>query len=118
MELLWFYIAIVLAISDEIHSKIMWSVLNNFYIIFGGLINKIVSSNLQAWLIHEGLESVFHFIILSVVFLSLEIGILAALVHFVIDVVHSLTIKRMTNLEHRALHFTLESLFFMLIYGL
>lgn len=117
MELSWFYIAIVLAISDEIHSKIMWSILNDFYIIFGGLIYKIVSSNLQAWLIHEVLEAIFHFIVLSVVFFSLEVGILAALVHFVIDVVHSLTIKHMTNLEHRALHFTFESLFFMLIYG-
>ena len=118
MELLWFYIAIVLVISDEIHSKIMWSVLNDFYIIFGGLIHKIVYSNLQVWLIHEGLEAFFHFIFLSIVFFSLEIGILAALVHFVIDVVHSLTIKHMTNLEHRTLHFTLESLFFILIYGL
>lgn len=118
MELLWFYIAIVLAISDEIHSKIMWSVLNDFYVIFGGLINKIVYSNLQAWLIHEGLEAIFHFIVLSLVFFSLEIGILAALIHFIIDVVHSLTIKRMTNLEHRALHFTFESLFFMFIFGL
>ncbi|MCL2115019.1 MAG: hypothetical protein FWH29_02225 [Methanobrevibacter sp.] len=118
MELLWFYIAIVLAISDEIHGKIMWSILNDFYIIFGGLINKIVSSNLHAWLIHEGLEAVFHIIILSIVFFSLEIGILAALVHFVIDLVHSLTIKHMTNLEHRSLHFTFESIFFMIIFGL
>ncbi len=117
MELLWFYIAVVLAISDEIHSKIMWSVLNDFYIIFGGLINEIVSSNLQAWLIHEGLEAVFHFIVLSIVFFSIEIGVLAGLVHFIIDVIHSLTIKNMTNLEHRALHFTFESLFFMCIYG-
>lgn len=117
MELLWFYIAIVLAISDEIHSKIMWSVLNNFYIIFGGLINKIVSSNLHVWLVHEGLEAIFHFIILSIVFFSLEIGFLAGLIHFIIDVVHSLTIKHMTHLEHRALHFTFESLFFICIYG-
>ena len=118
MELLWFYIAIALAISDEIHSKIMWSILNDFYIIFGGLINRIVSSNLHVWLIHEGLEATFHFIVLSIVFFSIEIGILAALIHFIIDVVHSLSIKHMTNLEHRALHFLIESLFLMCIFGL
>ncbi|MCL2157435.1 MAG: hypothetical protein FWH54_05390 [Methanobrevibacter sp.] len=118
MELLWFYIAIVLIISDEIHSKIMWSILNDFYIVLGGLINEIVSSNLHSWLIHEGLEAVFHFIILSVVFFSIEIGILAALTHLVIDVIHSLTMKEMATLEHRALHFVIESLFFICVFGL
>jgi len=118
MMLLWFYIAIVLAISDEIHGRIMWNLLNDFYIIFGGLVNKIVSSNLHVWLIHEGLEAVFHFIILSVVFFSIEIGILAAITHLVIDVIHSLTVKEMTTLEHRSLHFVFESLMFIGILGL
>ena len=118
MDLLWFYIAVALAISDEIHSKIMWNVINDFYIIFGGLVNKIVSSNLQAWLIHEGLEAIFHFIVISILFFSLETGIIAALTHFVIDVIHSLTVKHMTNLEHRALHFTFESLFCLCLFGI
>jgi hypothetical protein len=118
MILLWFYISIVLAISDEIHSKIMWNLLNDFYILFGGMINKIVSSNLQGWLIHEGLEAVFHFIILSIVFISIEIGILAALTHLVIDLVHSLAIKEMNTIEHRALHFVFESLFFICVFSL
>ena len=118
MELLWFYIAITLAISDEIHSKIMWNIINDFYIIFAGLLSKIVYSNLQTWLIHEGIESIFHFIVLSVVFFSLEIGALAALTHFIIDIIHSLIIKHMTNLEHRSLHFTLESLLFIGILGI
>ena len=118
MELLWFYIAIMLLISDEIHSLIMWNFLRDFYIIFGGLVQGMVYSNLQAWLIHEGIEAVFHFIVLSVVFFSIEIGLLAGIVHFLIDVVHSLTIKQMHHLEHRSLHFVLESFFFILIFGL
>lgn len=118
MELLWFYIAIMLAISDEIHSLLMWNFLRDFYTIFGGLVQEMVYSNLQTWLVHEGLEALFHTILLSIVFFSLEIGILAGLVHFVIDVVHSLTIKHMVHLEHRALHFVLESLFFMFVFGL
>jgi len=118
MELLWFYIAITLAISDEIYSLIMWNFLHDFYIIFGGLIQEMVYSNLQAWLVHEGLESLFHCILLSIIFLSLEIGILAGLVHFIIDVTHSLTRKHIPHLEHRSLHFVTESLFFILIFGL
>ena len=118
MELLWFYIAITLAISDEIHSLLMWNFFRYFYTIFGGLVQEMVYSNLQAWFVHEGIEALFHFILLSVVFFSLEIGFLAALVHFVIDVTHSLTMKPMNHLEHRALHFVIESLFFIAIFGL
>jgi len=118
MELLWFYIAIVLAISDEIHSLVFWKYIGNFYILFGGFVQETVHSALQAWLVHEGIEALFHFIILSIVFFSFEIGFLAALIHFVIDIVHSLTIKHMNHLEHRAMHFVIESLFFILIFGL
>jgi len=118
MELLWFYIAIVLAISDEIHSLVFWKYIGNFYILFGGIVQETVYSPLKAWLVHEGIEALFHFVILSVVFFSLEIGFLAALIHLVIDVTHSLTMDRMNHLEHRALHFVLEGLFFILIFGL
>ncbi|RBQ22732.1 hypothetical protein ALNOE001_15730 [Candidatus Methanobinarius endosymbioticus] len=118
MELLWFYIAVMLAISDEIHSFLMWNFLCDFYIIFGGLVQEMVYSNLQAWLVHEGLEALFHFVVMSVVFFSIEIGFLAGLVHFIIDVVHSLTIKSMGRLEHRSLHFVIESIFFICLFGL
>lgn len=118
MELLWFYIVIMLAISDEIHSLLMWNFLRDFYTIFGGLVQEMVYSNLQAWLVHEGLEALFHFVLISVVFFSIEIGFLTGLIHFIIDLVHSLTIKHMTHLEHRALHFVIESLFFICIFGL
>lgn len=118
MELLWFYIAIVLAISDTIHTVIMWRVFNDFYIILGGLIQKTVNSTWTTWVIHELMEAAFHFIIVSIVFLSLEIGILAAFIHFVIDVSHTLFFKNhMNEVEHRSLHFVVESLFFMAIYG-
>ena len=60
----------------------------------------------------------FHFIVVSIVFLNPVVGILAALIHFVIDVTHTILIRDMGELEHRALHFVIESLFFMLIYGL
>ncbi|WP_407432383.1 hypothetical protein [Methanobrevibacter sp.] len=119
MELLWFYVAIVLAISDIIHTQLMWKVLNNFYIILGGLIyHSVDNSPWKTWVVHELMEAVFHFIVLSIVFLSPTIGILAATIHFIIDVSHTVLIGHMGELEHRALHFLIESLFFMMIYGL
>lgn len=119
MELLWFYVAIVLAISDIVHTQLMWKVLNNFYIILGGLIyHSVDNSPWKTWVVHELMEAVFHFIVLSIVFLSPTIGLLAATIHFIIDVSHTVLIGHMGELEHRALHFLIESLFFMIIYGL
>ena len=117
MHLLWFYVAIVLAISDVLHTTLMWRVFNNFYIILGGLINQTTHSTWQTWVIHEIMEAIFHFIVLSVVFLSPTVGILAALIHFVIDVTHTVFIRDMGELEHRALHFVCESLFFIILFG-
>ena len=94
MNLLWFYVAIVLAVSDVLHTQIMWKVFNNFYIILGGLIQQTTKTTWQTWLAHETMEAGFHFIVLSIVFLNPVVGIQAALIHFVI-----------------------ESLFFILIYG-
>ena len=118
MELIWFYVAIVLAISDILHTTLMWKVLNNFYIILGGLIYTSVNSPWQTWVVHELMEAAFHFVVLSLVFLSPTVGILAAAIHFVIDVSHTVLIGHMGVLEHRALHFVIESIFFMIIYGL
>lgn len=115
MELLWFYIAIVLAISDEVHSKIMWSIFADFYILLAEIIKSNVASSIRLWIIHEGLEAVFHFIVLSIIFLNIEIGILAALIHMVVDIYHELAGPKMNHLQHRALHFTVESIFFILI---
>jgi hypothetical protein len=64
------------------------------------------------------MEAGFHFIVLSIVFLNPTIGILAALIHFVIDITHTILIRNMGEIEHRALHFVIESLFFIAIYGL
>ena len=72
----------------------------------------------QTWVAHELMEAGFHFIIVSMVFLNPTIGLLAALIHFVIDVSHTILIRDMGEIEHRALHFLVESLFFILIYGL
>ena len=105
MELIWFYV--------------MWKVLNDFYVILGGLIYHSVDySPWKTWVIHELMEAAFHFVILSIIFLSPTIGLLAALTHFVIDVSHTVLIGHMGELEHRALHFIIESVVFMLIYGL
>jgi len=30
MEILWFYIAVILAISDEVHSKLFWNIFADF----------------------------------------------------------------------------------------
>lgn len=117
MEILWFYIAIALAISDEVHSKVMWSILADFYILLAGIIKRNVASNIRLWIIHEALEAVFHFFVISIVFLSIEIGILAALIHMIVDLYHELSSLKMTHLQHRALHFTLESIFFILIFA-
>ena len=59
MELLWFYIALVLAISDIIHTQIVWKLFSNFYILFGGIVYNSVDSNITAWLIHELLEALY-----------------------------------------------------------
>ena len=119
MELIWFYVAIVLAISDILHTQLMWKVLNDFYVILGGLIyHSVVYSPWKTWVIHDLMEAVFHFVILSILFLSPTIGILAALTHFVIDVSHTVLIGHMGEIEHRALHFIIESVVFMLLYGL
>ena len=117
MNLLWFYVAIVLAISDTLHTTLMWKVFNNFYIVLGGLIQQSTHSTWQTWLAHETMEAGFHFIVLSIVFLNPIIGLLAALIHFVIDVSHSILIRDMGVLEHRALHFVIESLFFIILFG-
>lgn len=118
MQMIWFYVAIVLAISDILHTTLMWKVLNNFYILIGVFIQQSTHSTWQTWVIHEIMEAAFHFIILSIVFLNPTIGLLTALIHFVIDVSHTVLIRNMGELEHRALHFVVESLFFILIYGL
>ncbi len=120
MELLWFWIALVLQISDVIHSVLVWGIFNNFYIILGGIICNCVDTKWKAWLTHELLEAAFHFFILSIVFLNLEIGVLAAFIHLMIDICHTLFFSnlKMNEIEHRALHFVIESLFFMAIYSI
>lgn len=118
MELLWFFIAIALAISDEVHSRIMWNIFADFYILLAGIIKRSVASNIRLWIIHEGIEAVFHFIVLSIIFLNLEIGLLAALIHMLVDIYHELAGLRMNHLQHRALHFTVESIFFIIVIAL
>jgi len=115
MEILWFYIAVVLSVSDEIHSRILWNVFADFYILLAGLIQKSVASNIRLWIVHEGMEAVFHFLVLSILFSSLEIGILGAFIHLVIDLYHEFSGLELSPLYHRALHFTVESLFFILV---
>ncbi|WP_297982084.1 hypothetical protein [uncultured Methanobrevibacter sp.] len=118
MNLLWFYVAIVLAISDEVHSRIVWGYVRDFYIIFGGLLSSTLDSVMETWVVHEALEAFFHFIIVSIVFFSIKIGFLAALIHFILDVSHSIVIRHIPWLPHRSLHFVIESLFFIAIFGL
>ena len=118
MHLLWFYVAIALAISDEVHSRLVWDYVRDFYIIFGGLISSALDSVMETWIVHETLEAFFHFIFISCVFFSFKVGFLAALIHFLLDVGHSIVIRHMPWLPHRALHFVIESLFFIIIFGL
>lgn len=118
MELLWFYIAVALAISDEVHSLIFWRVFADFYILLGGILKEILKTNLALWMVHEGMEAMFHLILMSLLFLSLEIGILAAIIHFLVDFVHELTGWEQNWLQHRALHFVVESFFFIIVFSL
>ena len=118
MELLWFYIAVILAISDEVHSQIFWKMFFDFYVLLAGVIQRTVGSNIRLWMVHELMEAVFHFVLLSLLFISLEIGFLAAAVHLVLDLYHEAAGLQMTWLQHRAFHFTFESLFFILLYAL
>lgn len=119
MQLLWFYVAIVLAISDIVHSKLVWNIVKDFYVIFmGGLLKSSLDSIFETWIVHELLEAFFHFIVVSIVFFSFNIGFLAGLIHFMVDVSHSLAIRHMDWIPHRSLHFVVESLFFMALFGL
>lgn len=118
MEILWFYIAVVLAISDEIHSLILWRIFADFYILFAGILKEVLKTNLTLWIVHEGFEAVFHFILLSLIFLSVEIGVIAALVHFLIDLFHELSGWEMRWIQHRAFHFVVESAVFIVIFAL
>ncbi len=118
MELLWFYIALVLAISDEIHSTIIWKIFADFYILLAGMLKEIFKTNLTLWMVHEGMEAFFHFVLLSLLFLSLEIGFLAALIHFLVDFFHELLGIETKWLQHRALHFVVESFFFITYFAL
>lgn len=118
MELLWFYIAVVLAISDEIHSVILWRVFADFYILLAGILRKTVKTNIALWIVHEGMEAGFHFILLSILFFSVEIGFLAAIVHFTIDFFHELSGLKLRWIQHRALHFVIESFVFMILFAL
>lgn len=117
MNIEWFYIAIVLACSDILHG-IIWHTFSDFYIIFGEMVHNTVKSSFVTWIVHEVLEAIFHFIVLSLVFQSLTIGVLAGTIHFCIDVFHNYFEIEMNGLHHRALHFVLESIFFMIILSL
>lgn len=117
LELAWFYIAVFLAISDEIHSRIMWGLFADFYILLAGVIKESVASNIRLWIVHEGMEAFFHFVVLSIVFLSLEIGILAALIHMIVDMYHEFSGIELNPLGHRCLHFVIESIFFILVFA-
>lgn len=117
LEVAWFYIAVFLAISDEIHSRIMWGVFADFYILLAGVIKESVASNIRLWIVHEVMEAFFHFVVLSIIFLSLEIGILAALIHMVVDMYHEFSGIELNPLGHRCLHFVIESIFFILVFA-
>lgn len=114
MNLAWFYIAVVLACSDILHG-IIWHTFSDFYIIFGEVIYNIVKSPFVTWIVHEVLESIFHFIVLTLVFQSFTIGILAGTVHLAIDLFHNFFEIEMNSIQHRSLHFVIESIFFMII---
>jgi hypothetical protein len=118
MEITWFYIAIFLAISDEIHSRIMWGVFADFYILLAGVIKESVASNIRLWIVHESMEAFFHFVVLSLIFLSLEIGILAAFIHMLVDLYHEFSGIELNPLGHRCLHFVIESIFFIIVFAI
>ena len=117
MNIEWFYIAIVLACSDIIHG-VLWHTLSDFYIIFGEIVYNIVQSPFVAWIVHEVLEAIFHLIVLSLVFQSITIGVLAATIHLILDLYHNFYNLKLTPLQHRALHFSIESIFFMIVLAL
>jgi hypothetical protein len=118
MEMLWFYIAVILAISDEAHTQIFWKLFFDFYVLLAGLINEVMGSIIALWIVHEVLEAIFHFVLLSIIFFSLEIGFFAATIHLVIDLFYEFAGLDMKWLQHRAFHFTIESLFFIMLFGI
>jgi hypothetical protein len=118
MDLLWFYVAVALAVGDELHSKLFWSLFFDFYVVLAGLIQRIVGSSIRMWMVHEILEGIFNFLVLSLLFLSIPIGFLAALIHLAVDLFHEAMNLELPPLEHRALHFIIEASFFILVFSL
>lgn len=117
MNIEWFYIAIVLACSDILHG-VLWHTFSDFYIIFGDMVYNAVHSSFVTWIVHEVIEAIFHVIVLTLVFQSPTIGILAGAVHLTIDLYHNFFGLEMNAIQHRALHFVIESLFFMIVLAL
>jgi hypothetical protein len=118
MDLIWFYIAVALAVSDEIHSLILWRVFADFYVLLAGILWEILQTNIALWIVHEGIEATFHFILLSIIFFSVEIGFIAAVVHLIVDLLQELSGIKNGWLQHRAFHFVIESAVFILIFSI
>ena len=118
MDLLWFYVAVALALSDELHSKLFWSLFFDFYVVLAGLIQRIVGGSIRMWVVHELLEAIFNFVVLSILFLSIPIGFLAAMIHLAVDLFHEAVNLDLPPLEHRALHFVIEASFFIMVFSL
>ena len=76
-----------------------------------------MDSNIALWMVHEVMEAIFHFVLISYFLISGD-RVLAALIHLLVDLYHEAAGLEMNSLQHRALHFTVESIFFIAIFGL
>ncbi len=108
--MLWLLVAITLNITDLLHEHIFWKKFEPYYLVFGSLL-RIRLNPIGLWFVHELIESIFHFFIISILFFSFTIGFLAAMIHLALDAYHTLFIHRISDKTHRLLHFSLEAIF-------
>jgi len=108
--------AILLSISDELHTRITAGVLRKYYLMLGAYL-RVRHSALFVWWVHETLEFVFHVAVLWIA-LPLPMALTAAVIHYALDLFHEAMLGTFKNeLEHRIFHFSVECLALYAIWG-
>jgi len=112
----WLGAALLLSLSDELHTRLVWGPLRDHYLLLGAYL-RVRHSSLFVWLVHETLELIFHTLVLSLA-LPLTMALTAALIHFTLDLIHEALLGTIRNpYLHRALHLSVESTALYYLWG-
>ncbi|AAM02726.1 Uncharacterized protein conserved in archaea [Methanopyrus kandleri AV19] len=112
----WLGAALLLSLSDELHTGLVWGALRSQYLLLGAYL-RVRHSALFVWLVHETLEFLFHTVILSLI-LPVPMAVTAASVHFGIDLFHEALLGTVKGrVTHRLMHLSLESAILYWLWG-